>query len=361
MQSRNKDQQSSFSAFSSVDALVSKPVMGSDGAASWQEFRKNKGVVTSRGTAPHIPMKRADKLGTGFKSIDEERRHEELIREAGNDSKMYSGYTTFKRKHDQGEIEEKKRRKLIEDRIRPEKAKYFIAASTFEGWKEDYIFTTRDRGTGYYWDGMDSVKKLKGEDIGHNVASLINDDGTDGGAVSKTATDEAKVKKKKSKKDKKKKTSESLQSIESDEYNPMEQVLNAMRRRNEIINRPPGSNKISQETNFALVGAMPSSQFRNANDNHDDMETLAPQLAMFNWEVAKDPNTGKLYYFSRKTGERQWDNPLDKLKKSHIVEPTAEDLPLGWRSAQDSVGRIYYYHRESGKTSWERPTSEDVS
>jgi hypothetical protein len=34
----------SFDAFKKVDELVSKPVLGSDGAASWQSFRKGEYV-----------------------------------------------------------------------------------------------------------------------------------------------------------------------------------------------------------------------------------------------------------------------------------------------------------------------------
>jgi len=52
------------------------------------------------------------------------------------------------------------------ERVRPEGATYFIKAETFDGWKEDYVFTTKKgRGTGYFWDGMDSVKKLGGGSV----------------------------------------------------------------------------------------------------------------------------------------------------------------------------------------------------
>ena len=131
MSSRDKER-NSYSAFASVDSLASKAILGSDGAASWQDFRKNSGIKhMSKGIAPHAPLKKADKLGTGLKSIDEERRHEEKMRREGKDAEMYSGYTTFKRKHDQAEIEEKKRRKLIQERVRPDKVKYFIAVKNW--------------------------------------------------------------------------------------------------------------------------------------------------------------------------------------------------------------------------------------
>lgn len=352
---------SSYSAFASVDAAAAKPIMGSDGAASWQEFRKDKKISTiSKGTAPHAPLKKADKLGTGFKSIDEERRHEEKVRREGNDAAMNSGYTTFKRKHDKGEMEERKRRKLIEERIKPDKVKYYFPAATFEGWKEDYIFTTRERGTGYYWDGMDSLKKLRGESVGPSNALNNNVQVDPGELYSEITNAETKSKKKKSKKSKKEKRDAAQSShhvIEDDVNNPMEQILNAMRRKTEILNLPPGSNsQILHETEAALTGTISStSKLQNLESTNDD-EKLVAELAIYDWEVATDPNSGKRYYYSRKTGETQWNNPIDRLKNSSTNASSDDKLPEGWRLAEDSVGRTYYYHRESGKTSWERPT-----
>jgi hypothetical protein len=364
-----------FSAFASVDALTSKPVLGSDGAASWQEFRNNSGKVITKGTAPHIPLKKSDKLGTGFKSIGEERRHEELMRLEGNEAKMNSGYTSFKRKHNQAEIEDKKRQKLIEERIRPDKVKYYIAAPTFEGWKEDYIFTTRERGTGYFWDGMDSLKKLRGESVGvtssashstnnnnvTNISSSNNSNNNDDDESGSTK----KEKKKKKKKAKKRASTLSNTIIEDDQNNPMEQVINAMRRRTEILSRPPGSKTIISliEAKSSLTGTIASSSpYPNATETGQSKEgsIITDQLAKYNWEVATDPSTGKTYYFSRDTGERQWENPIEKLLKGTNVKVGEKEdnvsLPNGWSSAKDSEGRVYYYHRESGKTSWEKPS-----
>ena len=64
---------SAYDAFSTVDSLVSKPIMGSDGAASWQQFQSesksksnsigslsqsSRSLYQSRGAAPHLPLKR---------------------------------------------------------------------------------------------------------------------------------------------------------------------------------------------------------------------------------------------------------------------------------------------------------------
>ena len=61
---------------------------------------------------------------------------------------MGAGYTAFKEKN-----EDKDMQPLSETtpRIRPDHMIYFIASDEFTGWKEDYVFTTRHRGTGYYW------------------------------------------------------------------------------------------------------------------------------------------------------------------------------------------------------------------
>jgi hypothetical protein len=54
---------------------------GSDGALAWQEFKStNKQICKGGAAAPNLPMKRTDRLGTGLKSIEEERALENEIR-----------------------------------------------------------------------------------------------------------------------------------------------------------------------------------------------------------------------------------------------------------------------------------------
>ena len=93
-----KNKPSSFDAFSRVDELVAKPVLGSDGAASWQAFRGDLGTKDRhhQSAAPKAPLKRADKLGTGFSTWDEERAHEGRIREEAGHASTGSGYSNFK-------------------------------------------------------------------------------------------------------------------------------------------------------------------------------------------------------------------------------------------------------------------------
>ena len=299
-------QQSSYDAFSTVDKLVAKDVLGSDGAASWQDFRKDhKSNRTS--VAPKAPLKKADKLGSGFQSWEEERAHEDKVREKAGHASTGSGYTTFKKKNSAEDAAERKRIKQIEARIRPDKEEYFIPSLTFQGWKFNYIFTTRpDRGTGYYWDGMDSIKQLRGD---------LKDE-----AVSPSKTEKAPAETSREEKPKKKKRKKNEgPTIINDPNNPMEQVAAVLQRRNQVM-----------------------------GGNSD------PTLPI-GWEAARDPFSGKTYYYCRATGERKWEKPLSSESSSHNVKELSS-LPAGWKSATDkSTGKTYYYNK-NGETRWEKPT-----
>lgn len=302
-----------YEAFASVDQMVSKPVLGSDGAASWQEFKKEY-RVKDESVAPSLQVKHADRMGTGLSSMAEERAHEEKIRRAAGDAAVGSGYTTFQKKNDAEEAQERKRRKRIEQKIRPDKKPYFQASASFDGWRFDYVFTTRDRGTGYYWDGTDSVKKLNGTlpDVPEPAAATMDD--------SSSAEKKEETNKPPSKRRKKEETTK--QKNENVNHNPRiittrNQVEEAIQRRKERLQRPPRG----------LVVA----------DSSQEECRL-----MNGWESAKDPASGKTYYFHRESGQRQWDPPI-------------ENLPEGWKSAKDPRnGKTYYYHT-NGETSWEVP------
>lgn len=311
---------SSFNVFKAVDDLVAKPVIGSDGAANWQDFQKeSKQCLSNASVAPHMPLKRADRLA-GITSVEEERKREKKIREQAGYAGESTGYTVFKRKNEAEEAAARKKRKQIENKVRPDEKKYFISAETFEGWKFDYVFTTRDRGTGYYWDGMDSLKKLNGEgDFGEETG---HDDADTGESAAKQE-DKPKKKKKKNKKH-----AVVPPVVVDNPYNPMEQVADAIRRRNEALasGGPPS----------ALLG-LPAG-----------------------WEVATD-SSGKTYYFCRASGERQWDRPTAPASSlstatANSASAARPELPFGWSVTKDeSTGKEYYYHT-NGETRWERPT-----
>ena len=302
---------SSFDAFAKVDSIVSKPVLGSDGAASWQEFRKDvKGSRPS--TAPKAPLKKLDRLGAGFTSWEDERSHEVQVRKKAGHAETGAGYTTFKKKNSAEEAAERKRIKTIEAKIRPEEKDYFIRAPTFQGWKFDYIFTTRpDRGTGYFWDGSDSIKKLRGDLPEEQSSSSPNDQKKREGSENARLDDDNDLKPKK----KKKKKSDGPVII-SDPNNPMEQVGAILQRRNQM---------------FGVVGDLPAG-----------------------WEATRDHGTGETYYFNRGTGERSWTKPDAPVSQGTIAD-TDKPFPEGWNAAVDTTsGKTYYFHT-NGQTQWDRP------
>lgn len=320
---------SSYDAFASVDELVSKSVLGSDGAASWQAFRSSKDhsrdvpALHRPSAAPKAPLKRADKLGTGFTSWEEEREHEERIRKSAGHATAGAGYTVFKKKDEAGEAAERKRQAQIKARIRPDDQEYFIPSKVFKGWKFDYIFTTRPErgGTGYYWDGMDSIKQLDGTLTvveGKNASTPPHNDSKATSTIS--MEDKEKIPSSEPKKKKRKKDKGPV--ILHDPNNPLEQVHAILARRNQQL--------------LGMVTAAPTA----TTD-----QTLAD-----GWETASDPESGRVYYFNRTSGERRWEKPEKQ-------NPTNDEtLPEGWKSAIDSAsGKTYFYHATTGETKWEKP------
>jgi YHS domain-containing protein len=179
---------------------------------------------------------------------------------------------------------------------------------------------------------MDSLRKEMGQPPTYEATESVNDD-------------EETTKKSKSKK-KKKKIHEPMP--ESDEFNPMEQVAQAILRRKQALDAPPSSllGVTNTIADAAALGALELASYITP-------QSLEPELIAAGWESAKDPNSGKTYYFRRSTNERSWKKP--DLPKRPDQESNGEQLPDGWKSAKDqSSGKEYYYHT-SGETSWKKP------
>ena len=314
-----------YDAFSSVDAMVSKPVMGSDGAASWQQFQQQqKGTfssVRSSSSAPKAPLKKTDRAA-GFTSWDDERRTEQQIRQQSGHAELHAGYTTFRTKDDDKGVS-KKEQKRIKQRIRPDDKDYFIPSKTFQGWKHDYIFTTRENhGTGYFWDGMDSYKQLLSgqtsgtstNDIDNNekngTAPLSNTTSTTRTTSSEDPTDN------RPKKKKRKKIKAAGPVIVENPDNPLEQVAAILQKRQQGTSTGP---------------PLPAG-----------------------WQATWDAASQKTYYFCRETGQRQWERPTASNETAKTDDATS--LPEGWSTATDTAsGKTYYYNAKTGETKWERP------
>lgn len=304
---------SSYEAYNAVDALVAKPVLGSDGAARWQDFQVTNQRLLSHSVAPKAPLKKLDRA-VGFQSWEEERNNENRVRETTGTVNI--GYTHFKRKsNDEEDAVSRKERKRIEGRIIPDDKEYFIPAKKYEGSKWDYVFTTRDRGVGYYFDGMDSLNKLRSELNNDSIASEGDAIGDHQATVSKSkdvainATNEPRPVKR-SKKSKR----GCLPVIIDDPNNPLEQVAAALhRRQQQLLQHPP--------------------------QRGDDSTPL-----LQGWNAAIDTTSNKTYYYNTATEERSWE------------KPKMASLPVGWSQAKDDTGKEYYYNVSSGETSWNRPS-----
>mmetsp|Transcript_12598 Transcript_12598/g.27713 ORF Transcript_12598/g.27713 Transcript_12598/m.27713 type:complete len:338 (-) Transcript_12598:376-1389(-) len=332
-------------AFSKVDDNVSKPVLGSDGAARWQAFSSqnhNNNSKASHGVAPKAPLKAADRAA-GVQHWNEERQREnEARKRAGLTTSLDDkpGYTQFNNKKSNDDDDDgapsAKERKRIAQRRRPDKEAYFVPSATFAGWKWDYIFTARpeSEGTGYYWDGMDSLMELEGKRQRPATSSTTTSSsgkrkGDNQEDETNSDNDAGKTSQKKKKKKKKKPQTDQVTLVQ-DPTHPLEQVATLLQQRQ----LPPG------------------------------------------WQSAKDPFSSKTYYYNATTGERTWTKPTTtaaaaangttstangttaaSTDAAATTTTTTTDLPQGWTEVIDAnTGKVYYYNTQ-GETRWEHPTT----
>ena len=306
----------SYTVFASVDARVAKPVLGSDGAAAWQNFRQQSSKAASssssrRSVAPKAPLKALDRA-VGYTSWHQERQNEERVRAQDGERAVNAGYTHFAKKNNSSITE--KERKRIQQRLIGEDQDYFLPFKTWQGPKWDYVFTTKQsHGTGYFFDGMDSLKRLLQEEEQQPVDSKGAEAAASSSATASTPTGplDKPIKKQKSatspvttqsdgkKRKKTKAATNNTVIIQSDPTNPLQQVAAVLQARQQ------------------------QHQQQNA------------------WEQAVDSASGKPYYYNRVTGQRSWEPPL----------------PTGWHQASDpETGKPYYFHKDTGVVVWERPS-----
>jgi len=66
------------------------------------------------------------------------------------------------------------------------------------------------------------------------------------------------------------------------------------------------------------------------------------------WVEAKDPKSGKTYYYNKTTKETSWKKPS--------ASAAADELPPHWAEVKDpNSGKTYYYNKVTKETSWKRP------
>ena len=252
--------------------------------------------------------------------------------------KAGEGYTEFKRRrNEQEEATLKNKKTLIESRVRPGDVQYYIPSPNFNGWKKDYIFTTRDYGTGYYWDGMDSARESLGiwapwltEPLPAGNSEPVNCV-LDQTPVEHELGDDQIQQSTKKKKKKDKSTSFTNTPV-ADTSNPLEQVFSAILRRNVA----------TMSTPIGAGGVTVPEHERTA------------ALAAARWATAQDPSSRKTYYYHTVTRETRWDYPISVRKSTSTGKNEERPLPSGWSIAKDNSGKDYYYHL-NGKTTWDRP------
>jgi hypothetical protein len=345
---------SAYTAYNAVDELVAKPVFGSDGAKKWQSFAqstlKQQQHIHSKSVAPTAPLKAIDRA-TGFTSWKEEREYSNQIRQSDDKNTTSSGYTNFTQKgnHQNNNELSSKERKRIERRIIGENQEYFIPSSTFVGWKFDYVFTTRmeTHGTGYYFDGMDSIKLLRGQISKDNIPSSAK--------VMTLVPSEAGTE-----------TKRRLAGDNTDTAATASSDIGATtpisKKKKKIKNLPP---VIVNNPNHPLeqIAAI------LAQRQQQQQQPTSSELLPMGWECAKDTVTGKQYYFNRTTGERTWELPKSIINDSSKTETTTgisnynEKLTHScWNVTKDPTsGKEYYYNSQTGETSWEKPTAFTTS
>lgn len=325
---KNKPINDPYIAFTRVDEQVSKPIVGNDGAFAWKTFIKHN-KTNAKSTAPELPSKRTDRL-QGFKNLQEERDYELKVNNENIDIRLTETYFSFKEKLNPADIHKIKKEDRIRKRLRPDTSQYFVKSARFEGKKSDYIFTTKDRGTGYYWDGMDSYFRLVNM---KEESSMISK--------------EQELPDMNFKRPKQKPT----KANDLSKYNALEDIERAIQRRNLIFSNKNSMYRVnaSLKDNETRIWDVAVLSGNNCKKNTSSSSTI-DSLELTGWETACDPLSKRLYYFHRKSGQRRWDFPILSSRNNE------QELKDGWKTAKDPAsGLVYYYNENTGDSSWNIP------
>lgn len=98
----------------------------------------------------------------------------------------------------------------------------------------------------------------------------------------------------------------------------------------------------------------------SSSDHNDESgdeldDNISPTLF---WVEAVDEESGKSYFFNRKTRERTWAKPecLVRLEKEDLLDPNDPlQIKDNWLEGCHDSGRVFYYNRVTNATSWKRP------
>ena len=366
-------------AFRKVDDLVSKPILGSDGAQAWQSFAESEqgnraqkqkqqqriGSSSSSAAAsgaPQAPLK-AQERAMGYQTWQDEQRDEAKRRNDGTGGTKTTGtptYTHFKQK--QPQPHQKKRKNDPRGDLHQEKNE--IDNDDHDGDRK--ITSATDAATDDA--ATDAAATAKDHEGDHNV-DVVDHDGT------------AIMKRNKSKRNKSKTTQKPI--ILHDPMHPLEQVSAAM-----MMIQQQQLQHQSQQRASTTTTTTTSTSTRNHVVGRDD----APNDALPDgWKCTTDPNTGEVYYYQSITGQTSWTKPTNphtttttkkKAKRDGDIcdddhdhkattagtttttytntttNETTLTLPDGWTTAIDATtGKTYYYHIPTQITQWDPPNS----
>ncbi|KAL7541556.1 hypothetical protein ACHAWF_006963 [Thalassiosira exigua] len=229
---------------------------------------------------------------------------------------------------------------------------------------------------------MDSVKKELGQ-LTHVERENADDGDTE-------ATQQPKKMRKK-----KKKTNIEPAVYEVDQFNPMEQISQAIARREQALQGPFLRSQHAAESNADAAALGADTSVLNMASSTSVSEPLEPELVGAGWEATKDAKTGKMYYFRRSTKERSWKKPSlsngsvggtgqgPPVRAQSATDNNADAAALGadssaltmasssaasetldpaltaagWESTKDArTGKMYYFRRSTNEQSWKKPS-----
>jgi hypothetical protein len=86
----------------------------------------------------------------------------------------------------------------------------------------------------------------------------------------------------------------------------------------------------------------------------EDPSIVAARIGLpAGWEPLISRSTGRIYYYNKNTGNKQYEVPTDDPR----IAEASIGLPAGWVPLiSRSTGRIYFYNQTTGKKQFERPT-----
>ena len=270
-------------AFSKVDDLVSKPILGSDGAKAWQEFAKdNKSARTAKkslSSAPQAPLK-AQERSMGFTSWQEEQQAEGKRRLEQGLQVASTGYTHFKKKQPQHEKQQEHADKATGDKDN-------------------------------YHDNDDDDDNKKDKKQQSTTSTITSNDTTTTTTTTTTTSDRPRKKRK----------AAAAVTVVHDPMHPLEQVSAALQQKhqqaasNAATALPPGwhvaQDAASGKTYFyhATTGQRswekPVKTTETNSNNNNAMNNTLPE----GWTTAQDPCTGNTYYYHAPTKIVQWHPP----------------------------------------------------